>query len=266
MKRKSTEDEELEESSSLQYAEGLQMHQKPINDRARKSLDSLNEMDQEADHESPAVERMPKARYASVKGDELGEDRQRAAQRRQSQPVPEEKASAPAGHRSGRPSGRNPKNNSFRDGSRVEQRKGLATANDANAYNDEPLSPPEPQTAYGGSSKKPAESKASEEKSQRRYASKSLSSKSVPTRGKKGGSPLSAVKAYTQVGPSPISAIDSPANAATEAGQNFVTVVNGVQLPPPGAPEGATEHGPNFEYHGQLYQVDQVHGAPLGLP
>lgn len=256
MKRKSTE-EELEESSSLQYAEGIQMHQKPINDKVKKSIDSLNDMDPDGEHDSPSPARIPKARYTSIRPDDDKVDPEPEG-KRHSQPITTEKPAVTSGRRSGRPSVRHLKNNSFRDASRVEQRKGLATNNEV-TYNIEPLGAPDPQKKLSASGR-PVDSKASDEKSQRRYASKSLSSKSVHTRGKKASSPLSALKPYTQVGPSPISAVDSPPNAAVELNnQNIITVVNGMQLPHPDTVHGAGERAREGDYDQQLFHFEQAH-------
>lgn len=85
----------------------------------------------------------------------------------------------------------------------------MVAAGDGSVYQGEPFSPPEGKKS-SASGKKLVESKASDEKSQRRYASKSLSSKSAYTRGKKASSPLSALKPFTQLGPTPLSVADSP--------------------------------------------------------
>lgn len=133
----------------------------------------------------------------------------------------------------------------------------MATAGEVNLYNGEPVSPPEGKKS-SASGKKPAESKTSDERSQRRYASKSLSSKSVYTRGKKASSPLSALKPYTQLGPTPLSIADSPQQQAFAGlnSQSIIAVVNSRQLPLPEVARAVSGQAFQAGYEEQLFQVE----------
>ena len=72
--RKQPESDDLDESSSLQFAEAIQMRQNPMHDDQRQSADSAAHLDLEGEQESPSPPKIPQARYTSIDSIKAGLD------------------------------------------------------------------------------------------------------------------------------------------------------------------------------------------------